>query len=109
VRRRPDAAPRDRRGEERVEVREPLLEALKLDAPVDEEVLPELVAAEHLEHQPAEVAKLLLAHLEERPPLPAELPDRRQGAPDGPRRRLRGRRLARGSAADPHPADPIYG
>ena len=56
----PRLAAGDRGGEQRVELGEPLLEPAELEAAVDEQVLPELVPAVHLEHQPAEVAEPLL-------------------------------------------------
>ena len=39
---------------------EPLLELAELDTAVNEQVLPELVAAVHLEHEAAEIAEPLL-------------------------------------------------
>src|SRR6185503_13861610 len=104
-RRGPRPPARDGGGEECVEVGEPLLEPLQLDATVDEEILPELVATVHLEHQPAEVAEPLLARLEQCASLAPELAGGRQCAPNGARRR--GGRSgcgACGSAANPHPA-----
>src|SRR6185295_16981420 len=89
ARRRARAAEGHGGGEQGVELGQPLLELLELDAPVDEQVLPELVTPVHLEHEPTEVPQLLLPDDEEQPPLAAELAGRRQRAPD---RTARGRR-----------------
>src|SRR5204862_3759419 len=72
------AAPRHRgpagRGgrDERVELEDPLLERHELRALLEYELLAVVVAAVHLEHQPAEVADPLLPRLQERSPLAAE-------------------------------------
>jgi hypothetical protein len=97
-----DAAARHRRGEQRVELREPLLEADELRAPVDEEILAELVPPVHLEDEAAEVAQPALAELQERAPLAAELSCGRQRAANraGSRRRRLLGRLAVGGASE---------
>jgi len=67
--RRTARTPRGRRGapgrdgccEKRVELLEPLVQRKQLVAPLDQEVLSKLVAPEHLENQPAEVAEPVLA------------------------------------------------
>jgi DNA-directed RNA polymerase specialized sigma24 family protein len=79
-----------------------LSKSTELEAAVDEQVLPELVAAVHLEHQSAEVAEPLLAHEQERAPLTPELARRRERAPDGTRRSGLGGCIERGRAAEPH-------
>src|SRR5581483_884332 len=101
--RRPVAAAGHGGGEQGVELREALLELPELDAAVDEQVLPELVPAVHLEQEAAEVAEALLADGEQAPALTAELGGRRQGPPHGTRRRRRqGSRSGRGRAAEAH-------
>jgi hypothetical protein len=52
---------------------QPLLQPDQVDAAADEEILAELVAAVHLEHQAAQVAESLLACAQERTPLPPQL------------------------------------
>jgi hypothetical protein len=94
--------------EKRVEICEPLLELLQPHAAVDEEILAELVSAEHLEHEAAEVPELLLPGEEQLPALAAELAGRWQRAANGTcrgggRSGRRGRRLlVRGAAAKAH-------
>jgi hypothetical protein len=41
---------------------QPFVESKQLVAAFDEEILPELVAAEHLQHETTEIAQALLAH-----------------------------------------------
>ncbi len=86
----------------RVELRQALLEPDELGATVDEQVLAELVAAVHLEHETAEVAQASFAQLEERAALAAHLARGRQRAPDraGRGRGRRRGRLAVGVAAE---------
>jgi hypothetical protein len=57
---------RDRRREQRVELLQPFVESKQLVAAFDEEILPELVAAEHLQHEATEIAQALLAHPQKR-------------------------------------------
>jgi hypothetical protein len=60
------------RGEERVELLQPLIEREQLVAALDHEVLPELVPAEHLEHETAEITEPLFPRAEECPPFAPE-------------------------------------
>jgi hypothetical protein len=92
--RRRGSSHRYRGREQRVELLQTLVERDQLVAPLDEQVLAELVAAKHLEHQPTEIAQALLAHTQERAALAAELAGMGEGAA---RRALRPR--ARGSAS----------
>jgi hypothetical protein len=55
-----------------------LIQRDQLVAALDQQVLPELVAAEHLEHQPAEISEPFLAHAQERATLAPELSGVRQ-------------------------------
>src|SRR5262249_11405082 len=64
----------------------------ELLAALDHEVLPELIAPVHLEHQAAEVADAGLARLQKEAPLAAELACVREGASNGHWLRSRGRR-----------------
>jgi hypothetical protein len=77
---------RDRRYEKRVELPQSFIQREQLLAPLDEEVLTELVAAEHLQHQPAEIAQALFSHSEQRTALLPELTGMRQGPPRRTRR-----------------------
>ena len=52
----------DRRREQRVQLLQTLVERDQLIAAIDEQVLPELIAPEHLQHQAAEIPQTLLAH-----------------------------------------------
>jgi hypothetical protein len=52
---------RDRRREQGVQLLQALVERDQLVAALDEQVLAELVAAEHLQHEAAEVAETLFA------------------------------------------------
>jgi hypothetical protein len=63
----------DHRRKERVELLQAFVERNELVAALDEEILAELVAAEHLQHQAAEIAEALLADTQERAALSAEL------------------------------------
>ena len=89
-------------GEQGVELGEALFELHQFDASVDEQVLAELIAAVHLEHQPAEVAEAVLTGGEEQTTLTPELARRRERAPDGTRRSGLGGCIERGRAAEPH-------
>lgn len=71
-RRRRGAARGNRDGEERVELLQPLVECDQLVAPLDEQVLPELVPAVHLQHQAAEIAEPVLPDAQERSSLATE-------------------------------------
>jgi hypothetical protein len=64
---------RDRGCEQGVELLQALIERDQLVAALDQQVLAELVAAKHLEHEAAEVAKALFADSKQRAPL---LPER---------------------------------
>src|SRR5204862_4657269 len=64
---------RNSRREQRVELLEAVVECNELVAPLDQQVLAELVASVHLQHQPAEIAQALLANTPQRAPLAAEL------------------------------------
>jgi hypothetical protein len=64
---------RDRGCEEGVELLQAFVERDQLVAALDQQVLAELVAAEHLEHEPAEVAKALFADTKQRAALLPEL------------------------------------
>src|SRR3954471_1442144 len=81
---------RNRRGEERVEFLQPVVESEELVTAIDEEVLAELVSPEHLEHQPAEVAQALLAGAHQRAALATETPGVGQGPTRGPGRSSHG-------------------
>src|SRR5205823_9288910 len=72
---------RDGHGEQCVELLKPLVERNQLVAAVDQQVLPELIAPEHLEHQSAEVAKPLLAGAKQRAPLSSQQSGMRQRPP----------------------------
>ena len=87
--------------EQLVDLTQPPLDRDHLLALLDQQVLLELVAPEHLEHQPAEVADALLARPDEGAPLAPERAGRRN-AP-GPRRRRRRalRSILRGPLAEP--------
>jgi hypothetical protein len=89
--------------QERVEVGEPLFDGDELSAAVDEEVLAELIAPVHLEHEAAEVAQARFAQLEQGAAFAAELAGRGHGASHGTgrcgRRRRRRGRLVIGCAA----------
>src|SRR5439155_26237721 len=63
----------------------------ELGAAVDDQVLAELVAPVHLEHQAAEVPDPLLAEAQEGPPVPPQLARWRTGPPHRCSRRRRGR------------------
>jgi hypothetical protein len=63
----------DRSREQCVQLLQPLVERDQLVAPLDEQILAELVAPEHLQHQPAEVAQALLANPEQGATLPSKL------------------------------------
>ena len=66
---------------------DPGLETDQLGAALEHQILAKAVAAVHLERDPAEIAKPLLAQAEERPALASQLARRGRGAP--PRRRRR--------------------
>ena len=67
-------------GEERVQLLQPLVEGDELVAALDQQVLAELVAPEHLQHQAAEIAEPFLARAQQCAPLPPELAWMRQRA-----------------------------
>ena len=71
---------RDGSRQQCVQLLQPLVESDQLVATLDQQVLTELVAAEHLEHQPAEIPQPLLAHSEQRPTLSPELAGMGEGA-----------------------------
>jgi hypothetical protein len=77
----------DRRLEQRVDVTKTLLDRYHLETLLNEQVLAELIAAIHLEHQAAQVADPFLARPDERPALTAKRTWRRDSAL-GHRRRL---------------------
>jgi hypothetical protein len=85
-------AARHRGGEQGVEFGESLFDRDELGAPVDQEILPELVAPVHLEHQTAEVAQACLAELKQRATLAAKLSGGGQRAADSTSRGGRRRR-----------------
>jgi hypothetical protein len=90
--------------EERVELLQPLVEREELVAPVDEEVLPELVAPVHLDHQPAQVAQPLLPRSQEGAPLAAEDARVRQRPPCRTGRRSRSALAGASEAGEPRHA-----
>src|SRR5581483_1498806 len=96
---RPHAAARDGCGYERVQLREPVLERQELAAALEQELPAELVAAEHLQHQPAEIAEPVFARPEQVTPLAAQAADGRQSATNSARGRRRRGLLARATKA----------
>ena len=85
-----DPGPAGRGGlDEGVELEDPLLERHELRALLEHELLAVVVAAVHLQHQPAEVADALLPGLQERAPLAAEGTRRGRRAPGRRRPSLR--------------------
>lgn len=72
---------RDRGREQGVDLVQPLVEGEQFVAALDEEVLTELVTAEHLQHEPAEIAEPFLANPQQCPPLLAQLAGMRQRPP----------------------------
>jgi hypothetical protein len=66
-------AHRHGRGEQRVQLLEAFVEGDELVAALDDQILAKLVAAEHLQHQPAEVAQALFANPQQRASLLPQL------------------------------------
>ena len=81
ARRRSSPAHRDRRREQRVELLQPFIQREQLVAAFDDEILAELVAAEHLQHKAAEIAQALLPDSQQSAPLLPQLTGMRQGSP----------------------------
>jgi hypothetical protein len=73
ARRRGGSARGDDGREERVQLLEPLVERDQLVTALDQKRITEKVAAEHLQHQAAEITEALLPHTQKRSPLTAEL------------------------------------